>query len=260
MSRIDGIRAKIERAKKHIHDLETAMQAFRDSKPYGSIIEDDPQSGDKVHRLKIFADTPREFAMIVGDAVHNLRASLDYLAWQLVEANRCVPDNKTAFPIHDTASKYIAHAPRQVQGVSPAAKNLIEAVQPYKTGYGDIGILHQLDIRDKHHLMVVTAFGNKGIAMGATVAAMARGGIQMQLGNGGTIGAKPDGTLTMLQDGAVLGRFLAPTATEDNLNFEAFFDIAFGEPQIVEGKPVIPLLTQLSQFLDSIVNQFVPFL
>jgi len=34
MARIDGIRVKIERAKKHIRDLDSEIRIFSESKPY----------------------------------------------------------------------------------------------------------------------------------------------------------------------------------------------------------------------------------
>src|SRR4051794_37203940 len=91
MSQLARVKLKVERAKEHIRNLESAVQAFRDTDPYGFRIEDDLQTGDKIYRIEIRRQTPDAFSLIVGDAVHNLRSALDHLARQLVIANGGVP-------------------------------------------------------------------------------------------------------------------------------------------------------------------------
>src|SRR5258708_5776051 len=155
-----GVRAKIERANQHVRDLKSAIQAFRDSDPYGFRIEDDLKSGDKVHRLHIRQETPNSFALLIGDAVHNLRSALDHLAWQLVIANSQVPKSGPGgaqFPIYDPPP---IPKPSQgkKQGISADAQKLIEAAKPYKGGNVGLWTIHQLDITDKHKVLLVTAF------------------------------------------------------------------------------------------------------
>ena len=44
-------------------------------------------------------DPPLEqFALVFGDILYNLRASLDYIVWQLVEVNGATPTSSTSFP------------------------------------------------------------------------------------------------------------------------------------------------------------------
>jgi hypothetical protein len=104
-SRLVGIRAKIERAKEHIRDLNAEWQAFRATDSYGIRVDLDPQTGERVYRFEIRQQISIDIATIIGDAVHNLRSALDHLACQLVEANGRTATNRTAYPIRDTPQK-----------------------------------------------------------------------------------------------------------------------------------------------------------
>jgi hypothetical protein len=115
-ARLAGIRLKIERAKEHIRDLENRLLAFRKTDPYGLRSENDPQTGDRSYRVQVRSQIPKDFPLIVGEALYQLRSSLDHLAWQLVEANGQTPGKWTYFPICETAAKYKTESPGKVQG------------------------------------------------------------------------------------------------------------------------------------------------
>src|SRR5918995_3001656 len=95
--RLAGVRLKIERARKHIRDLETETSAYLNSSPhpYQLRAEDDPATGDEVYRVRVLFPIPESIPLIVGDAVHNLRSALDHLAWQLVESGGGEPGRDT---------------------------------------------------------------------------------------------------------------------------------------------------------------------
>jgi hypothetical protein len=129
------IRAKVERAKKHLSDLEVARDRFIETKPYVILPERNPQTGDHIFKITDITVPPAEIGLIAGDAIHNLRSALDHLAWQLVLANGQTPGNQTGFPIFDEAAKYTARRHRYVQGMAQSAVDAIDAAEPYKGGY-----------------------------------------------------------------------------------------------------------------------------
>jgi hypothetical protein len=106
--RIHGIRLKIERGKKHIRDLDASIKAFDQNKPY--------RIGAKPHRVPAIHHTtlyvaeltpgPDEIVLIIGDAIHNLLSSLDYLMWQLVESGGGTPNKSIYFPVCNTPQQY----------------------------------------------------------------------------------------------------------------------------------------------------------
>lgn len=279
-NRLVGVRAKIERANQHIKDIETVMRAFRDKNPYGFRIENDPKTGDEIHLVEIRRETPTPLSLITGDALHNLRSALDHLAWQAHEADGGKPDKKTEFPVCDAPSKYKPRDLAKKQKFSPRLIKLFESVQPYQAGYEMLGVLHELNNFDKHRLLIVTAFALSGVMPTWTTldpvapykrlffssiqSVSAKACITGVMGDNtqdflihAPVGLQPDGTLSILQDGAEVGRILAPVLAKDYAHLNLAFEVAFGEPAVVKGKPVIPLLAQLSQFVDSIVNLFI---
>jgi hypothetical protein len=96
--RTASIRAKIQRAEKHISDLNVEVSAFLATNPYSAIRHDDPKTGN--YELRLWTrDCLPQLLTILGDAIHNLRSALDHLACELVRANGGTVTDQTAFPI-----------------------------------------------------------------------------------------------------------------------------------------------------------------
>jgi len=100
--RLAGVRAKIERAKQHVLNVDGAARAFLDSNPCEGGTKRDPDTRRVLHYLVRVKPAPVPLRLIVGDALHNLRSALDHLAWQLVEAGGGTPTRYTAYPIMET--------------------------------------------------------------------------------------------------------------------------------------------------------------
>jgi len=84
--RLALIRIKIERAKEHIDDLKSEVDAFRFSLNQPDVIgsKSNPQTGEFTFYIIDLPEAPATLSTISGDALHNLRSSLDHLAHQLV--------------------------------------------------------------------------------------------------------------------------------------------------------------------------------
>jgi hypothetical protein len=246
-SRIDGIRLKIERAKKHISDLDVRIAKFCESKPY--TIAAKPHAVPQIHHTTLYVKSvqavPPDFSLIVGDAVHNLRSSLDHLAWQLVEVGGGKPGRDTYFPICNSGEKYAsAMGKREMKSITVDAKEAIRVVQSYVSGDRTLLHIHGLDIVDKHRLVLTTIASSKGWGVEAPI---------------GTLWF--DNRLAPLMAGQEITNL--PTSTFERQRYEHFklaVDIAFGEIQIVEGKPVLETLQHMADFVDGLVGQFKPFL
>lgn len=269
--RLLGVRAKIERAKYHVRDLESCISAFRKTDPYQLVINEHPDLGKRAYqvRVKIMTPIPSELPLIVGESIYQLRSALDHLAGQLVEANGKIPDTSTYFPIAQTAAKYKASLSGKVKGMSPDAVSVIDALQPYGCGRGnDLWVLNKLNNTDKHRLLLMVGCGT-----GALMVKYPSFDPSSRNLSPTTItdavsdffrSAGPNKFFPMRNDGDMLvefgwGRESPPKVNED---VYSTYDIAFGEtePYQVYGKPVIPFLHQLAGLVDGVVNQFIPFL
>lgn len=99
---------------------------------------------------------PPLIGLLVADAVHNLRTTLDHIIYALIRANPSrppgTPDDKTMFPIRDTKEGY-GHQISKLQrlrGLPPEATALVDLLQPYHTREkGDDHTLHPLWVLDK---------------------------------------------------------------------------------------------------------------
>jgi len=246
MKRRAGIDAKIERAEKHIQDLEIWLCGFGETKPY--ILGTKPHKVPDLGWTTIYIKDVNEFgaSLFVGDCIHNLRSALDHLAWQLVEAGGGVPNKDTSFPISDTSHQYASAIGKgEINKIACKAKEVLSGVQPFKTGDNTLSVLHTLDIFDKHRVLLTAmmAVADYGIHFGAN---------QMLWFNS-------DRRLPLMRGNEVVN---IPTRTIADMkgDFKLAVEITFIEPEVVKGKPVLETLKQMADAVLMIVDRFGPFL
>jgi hypothetical protein len=152
--RIDGVWSKVERANKHIADLEALISSFLGRDFYSLGTKPKPQIAHVVYYVTRVDPLPREVPLILGDVLHNLRGSLDHLFWQLVEVLGGTPGVTTQFPITKTLEQYdSAFGKREITQITracPEAIEILTSIQPYRTTDDTLWHLHKLNIEDKH--------------------------------------------------------------------------------------------------------------
>src|SRR5215471_17857179 len=80
---IAAIRLKIERAKEHLRDLQSAVSAFLATKPYKVDVKRDVDTRKLIYFVSSVTATPAALPVITGDVLQNLRSALDHLAYRL---------------------------------------------------------------------------------------------------------------------------------------------------------------------------------
>jgi hypothetical protein len=146
---------KLNHAKALFHILrEDVTQFLRGGAFEFSTTDEDGKRVWRVHQKK---PTPN-WSCLVGDIVHNLRASLDHLACKLVSANGGTLTHQIYFPIADTEAKFNQRISRDLAGASPEAVANVCALKPFAGGNERLYHVHALDIIDKHRdILVVSA-------------------------------------------------------------------------------------------------------
>ena len=155
-----GARLKIKRANKHIADLETCIDGLRkrlvvsthvDPNTGYESIKCDFASGGDVVALK------DDLSVILGDAVHNLKCALDYV-WQETVA-RLIPDRSwerikfPCYPTSDALERKLTEL--EIDIAAPIFSHfLVSNIKSYRGGDWTIWAMHELDIRDKHRLLI----------------------------------------------------------------------------------------------------------
>ncbi len=95
------------------------------------------------------------FPVLIGDAIHNMRAALDLMACDLVRLNGKRFDN-VSFPFAQTASALEQQIKdKNFKRAHPDAVALLRSLKPYKDK-GDVALraIHDLDIMDKHQALL----------------------------------------------------------------------------------------------------------
>jgi len=190
---LDGALLKVIRADQHLKAFEVECGRYIQTKPYKVVsnFEGDVISVEGV----ITAEPPPSLACIVGDFVTNLRAALDYIAWELaMKAGRNLTDQqrrKVTFPLASNEANFTkadgtaAHL-ENVCGVPAEAIGVIESVQPYHAGYQSLGSLDLLVRTDKHRALLLCgsfmeSAGAIAIYHGSSLAWKASGMTRMEM-------------------------------------------------------------------------------
>jgi hypothetical protein len=266
--RLALILTKVERAKEHINELEAEVRSFLDSKPYVIGTKHNPETRQLIYYLISVRETPPNLAAITGDALQNLRSALDHLAYHLVLVGTAKPGPffHVYFPIADSATKYKAAKARSTQGMRPDAVKAIDAIKPYPGGNDTIWRLHKLNNVDKHRLLITvgSAFRNMDLG-GYLIRQMHRSlaaddPLRQSSGDVTSLQAffRPADRLFPLEAGDEL--FIDQSDAEVDEKLQFAFDVAFGEPQVVEGEPLLETLKQMADVVGQLIPAFKPLL
>ena len=231
-----GYRIKIERAEHHVRELAAERQeAFIAREPYFFFFFFFFFFKKKIF-IKVNECVPAEWSAIVGDAIHNIRASLDLLMVAVVR--RCDPGrqsyNHVHFVIRETGAETQASLPKNIKGASAEAQRLVEELKPYKGGNEAFWRFHQLDVLDKHKAIAPVGAAHRSVGVTFNTERklaemLAEKGIKVNPAPMPPVFLRPADRQFPLHDGAE--RFRAPLNQdlpfEEDPQFKV--EIAFGE-------------------------------
>jgi hypothetical protein len=242
-----GPRLKVERADRHIADVNSVVRKFLEREPYTAIVEQEKGCPDALV-LRAKEKLPNRLAAIVGDAVHNLRTALDYLAVDLVALNS-QSTKGVYFPFCESADGLEAMIKeRHVDRASEKVVNEIRLLKPYRGGNDALRAIHDLDIIDKHKLLMPIGY---------------IGGVENLMYSAKTDPNKININIFgdnfwrgALDDGAKMVTLAAGHDLKIGQQFKAEIQIAFADGQPFEGKPIIQSLKIFSEVVTSVIARF----
>lgn len=263
--RIRQVTSKIRRAKEHVAEAERRILAFVASKPIGVTAKRNPQTRQLIYSVSRCDEIPESLALVAGDAIQNLVSALDHLAFQLVckdTGDKPPRPKKVYFPIGEGASGYEALIGNRMQGARRPTIEAIAALNPYRGGNDLFWMLQSLNNVDKHRTLLLVGSTTTGVGLAQLLTAPP--------------GMFPEGVATDLRK-QLAGIFLRPSDRgfplkegfelhigavdeEPNANHEFRFEVALNEPGIVEGRPLLPTLRQLTTLVDDVVTTLSPLL
>jgi hypothetical protein len=154
-----GSRLKVQRANKHIREIQTILTEFANSDFYTVSIDYNPEQ--RTNTLCFSIDKTGfpidDTALAIGDVLHNLRSALDHLWYNVVLRCDGRPTDWTRFPVFDAGEELvnaINAALKKKQITIAVAQFVLETIKPYYAGNPVIWGLHTLNIREKHEVLV----------------------------------------------------------------------------------------------------------
>jgi hypothetical protein len=167
--------AKLDRATHHVDALNAAATAFLEDKPIGLRAHPVPYAktfwkrGAGINVESDIEEPPLEWATIIGDALQNLRSSLDHLIYELIRIDHGKAWNGSQFPIVDDADNLVS-TPRfrdTLALLSPEHARMVMESQPYTApewptfitkgerprNFHALSLLRELSNADKHRLL-----------------------------------------------------------------------------------------------------------
>ena len=156
---MDQADSKIDRAKKHVADLNELLAK---APPFLYTLETNLNTRKRSTGVKKNEATLLEAALITGDAVQNMRSSLDHTYWEIVCPFAATPKETRGvqFPFSETEARLDAAVKnRLADRVSPAFFQAVIDLKPYGDDGGNsvLYLIHELGILDRHKLLIPTA-------------------------------------------------------------------------------------------------------
>jgi hypothetical protein len=165
-----GVKAKLARAAEHMTALDEEWKAFGKEQSYKAVHELKPDTREWNTYLSLAKPIPIKISTILGDALNNMRSSLDHLVCRFVELHNGKVGKHHAFPICGDAADYDARVnqprgkrdrPGPLDGIPAGGpeRALIEEAQPYQRGKNwrehPLWILNKMTNIDKHRAIHV---------------------------------------------------------------------------------------------------------
>ena len=267
MSVLDTLLVKVDRAYKHIIDLNAETLRFlAEGGPYETFFKDDPKTLQRTYYLRVLKETPIQLSALIGDIAQNLRSALDHLAWHLVQASPVFPKAEGRdiyFPLYETATKYNDKKMGKIRGMADAAISAIDDIEPYyritedpasRIGNGaPLYLLDRINNLDKHRLLIPIW----GSMVSHTIPRSKRAELSEEF-----LAAYADGELFLaagpltpgpLKDGSKLCTL--PISDVDN-DMKFNFRLTFGEPALIRGKEVHTTLAAVHKRVRDIMISF----
>ena len=197
---------------------------------------------------------------MAGDAIQNLMSALDHLAYQLVcsdTADNPPNPNWIYFPIADDSTKYEAKKRGKIEGAAPETFEAIDSLKPYKGGNDLLWALYRLNNIEKHRLLITVGSMFQSVDLGAHMTAMMRKSFP-HLADIPLMSAffKPADVLFPLKAGDKL--LIDGPDAELNKEMQFRFNVALNEVGIIEGKPLLETVHQLTALVEGIVAALTP--
>lgn len=231
----DTSKYSIARAKHHISDFERQSCEFFATDPYSRVVEVEPDTREKIHKVKLTKPMPVALPAIASDAVNNLRSALDHAVYGITLASGV---SRTYFPFADNAANFQNAVKGRCKELPKEIVDLLCAFQPYKEGNTLLWALNELSNTNKHAIICPVALVSSGLDI-------KRGGF---IGSGWSI-SMPVWNRTKNE----MEIFRVSEGCTAQMDFDFTTYIAISDVEFLDGQPADIILNQFVRIVEGIV-------
>lgn len=241
-----GPRLKIERAYGHILDVKRSLEAFLQRQPYITLTEPNADGTKTVIKARRVHQLSPVVGLVVSDAIHNLRSTLDLLMCCMATKNGFTDMSGVHFPFGKTQQTFetAVNEGKVRSKIGPDAIALIKELKPYKGGNDVLWALHDLDRIDKHISLITVGIARIGHA--------ASGMFRPQ--SAGLVTVSAPTQWNTLEEETILMEIT--NFGEGDFQAEFTVDVAFGDIEPVQRKPVLAVLQDFANLVTRIFSTF----
>jgi hypothetical protein len=204
-----------------------------------------------------------DWALIFGECIHNLRSSLDNLAFALARLQCDPPENERAilFPIFHDKAEFNRKGRRYLSQLPDEAATLIERLQPFqRDGSEQFGkpeddkllMLQSFNNSDKHQIPAVVLVAPQDLKINFNAEFYHEAHASENTPPNVEVNAGP------LTPGVVLVEYLTTHELKSgSLQIEGSACIAISG--LAEPMPIIPTIFAIQQYVKLVALQFTPF-
>lgn len=234
--------ALVDRAREHIDEARSKINAFFERRPYALVVDVDRDTGQEVHKIRLTAKIPGSLIAIVKDATSNLRDALDHAVYASAVrlAGGGDPDN-TGFPFaRDAAGVAGELNGRRLRGNPPEIRPYLASLEPHETGNPILWALNRARNPNTHRILVPVGAASTGTSMRI---------IEIEASGPSMIGMNKWLPATNEVEFMRLGS----QGSKVEYEVQATFQVTFGEVDCLRGKEVLGALDAMASEVKRVV-------
>jgi len=245
-------RLRIEWSLARIDQFKAALKTFMDGRPYEIVANAEPygEGQFQVHyHVKIRREAPLSLRYSAGDAIHNLRATIDNLVWHV--GQKCGAGNYLSLVFKNTPEEFKKYCTSHRTHKLPSViQDWLKDIQPFSRSDSGRHLLHVLTRLwngDKHRTPALVAVALPSIAFGGRDPTVVATVSRLQIVKQGFV-----------DDG---DEVLTTIATMDQIqNFEAAFtfQVSFKEGETGIAAEFFDVIYK--QITEDVFPKFTPFI
>jgi len=151
-----GAKLRNQRAANHLWELERKITEFQGDEVRATVDKDALEAGEVTQPVIDWSSAKRPptwwMAIVAGETLYNLRASLDYLVYALAVLDSGARQKNTQFPIAATSAAWSKQRAARLRGVNIHHRARLESYQPFR-GCEWTRTLRDLSNPDKHQTL-----------------------------------------------------------------------------------------------------------